>query len=112
MEQLDEEFYNQSAEYLETPHAIEVSTAEVEQFWLNYRAAFHVVPTHGVASITTYAAPAFNVLDEDGKESRFEDDGWRFTETVIFKDGDIWLRWHQKHSGELLEVCVRRGASK
>lgn len=27
---------------------------------------------------------------------------------IFVEGGDIWLRWHQKHGGELLEVCVRR----
>lgn len=107
MKRLSEEFYNQAAEYLTTPATIEVDVAQVERIWQIYRTAFQVIPVQAI-SIATYAAPDYRIFDEGNEEINVEDDGWCFTETLIFKGGDIWLRWHQKHGGELLEVCVRR----
>lgn len=105
MKQLDETFYNQAAEYLDTPDAIKVDEAYLERMWNRYKPAFSVAP---IQSVTSYEAPDFYVL-KDGQEIQVEYDGWLLTETVIFRNGDIWLRWYQKHGGELLEICVKRG---
>lgn len=107
MKRFSEQFYNQAAEYLATPATIELDEAQVERIWQQYRIAFQVIPVQAI-TIATYAAPEYRIFDEENEEIKVEDDGWRFTETLIFRGGEIWLRWHQKHGGELLEVCVRR----
>ena len=109
MKRLNEEFYNPASEYLSTPAAIEVDEKTVEGMWMQFRAAFDIP---NIESVTTYESPAFAIFDDEDEEISVENDGWRFTETVIYKRGDIWLRWYQKHGGELLEVCVRRGADE
>ena len=82
---------------------------EVDELVEKYRPVFEQYPD--ICSINLEAAPYFDLCKgyrEDDEDDHYSfdwagpDGGWRFRETLIFRDGSVWLRFNQKHAHDII----------